>query len=81
MNVMRDLQQAQPYHSLSAELGECSDPENFVPDCFDEVECEYDKFKGFQARIEKFAKNLKTFEENSKDSFYNAILFRAYHAL
>ena len=37
--------------------------------------------KGFQKRIEKFAKDLKTFEENSKDSFYKAILLGVYHAL
>ena len=81
MNVTRDLQEALRDHSISAELGECSDPENFVPDCIDELKYEYDEFKGFQERIEKFAKGLKAFEENSKDSFYNAILFGAYHAL
>ena len=81
MNVTRDLQEAIRDHSTSAELGKCSDPENFVPDFADEVEYEYDEFKGFQKRIEKFAKHWKTFEENSKDSFYNATLFGAYHAL
>ena len=81
INVSRDLQEALRDHSMSAELGECSDPDNFVSDCVDEVEYEYDEFKGFQKRIEKFVKYLKTFEENSKDSFYNAILFGVYHAL
>ena len=32
-------------------------------------------------KTEKSAKDLKTFEENSKDSFYNTILFGAFHAL
>ena len=64
MNVTRDLQEALRDHSMSTELGECFGPENFVPDCVDEVEYEYDEFKGFQKKIEKFAKNLKTFKEN-----------------
>ena len=81
MNVTRDLQEAIRDHSTSAELGECSDPETFVLDCVDEVEYEYDEFKVFQKRIEKFAKHWKTFEQNLKDSFYNVTLFGAYHAL
>ena len=47
INVSRDLQEALRDHSISAELGECSDPDNFVSDCVDEVEYEYDEFKGF----------------------------------
>ena len=81
MNVTRDLQEAIRDHSTSAELGECSDLETFVLDCVDEVEYEYDEFKVFQKRIEKFAKHWKTFEQNLKDSFYNVTLFGAYHAL
>ena len=64
MNVTRDLQEALRDQSMPTELGECFGPENFVPDCVDEVEYEYDEFKGFQKRIEKFAKNSKTFKEN-----------------
>ena len=81
MNVTRDLQKVLHNHSFSAELSECSDPEDIAPDYVNKVGYEYEKFKGFQKRIEKFAKDLKTFEENSKYSFYNAILFGAYHAL
>ena len=47
INVSRDLQEALRDHSMSAEIGECSDPDNFVSDCVDEVEYEYDEFKGF----------------------------------
>ena len=39
----RDLQEALCNHSMSTEMGEWSDPENFVPVCIDEVEYEYDK--------------------------------------
>ena len=81
MNVTRDLQKVIHNYSMSAELSQCSDPESIVPDCVNKVGYEYEKLKGFQKRTEKFAKDLQTFEENSKDSLYNAILFGAYHAL
>ena len=38
---------------------------------------EFDEFNGYEERTKKFKETLCTFEENSKDSFYNAIL----HAL
>ena len=75
------MEETQRDHSISAELGECSDPENFVPDFVDEFEYAYDEFKGFQKSNETFAKDLRMFEGSSKDSIYNAILFGAYHAL
>lgn len=45
------------------------DPQNFVPDCIDEVELSYDEFDGFEKRIKKFDQDLKIYEQNSKDSF------------
>ena len=42
---------------MSADLVECSDPENVVPDYFDEAQCEYDEFKDFKRKL----KNLEKF--------------------
>ena len=49
MNVTKDLPEALHDHSMPAELGECSEPESFVPESVNEVE--YDDFNGFQKRI------------------------------
>ena len=49
MNVTKDLQEALHDHSMPAELGECSEPESFIPESVNEVE--YDDFNGFQKRI------------------------------
>ena len=32
---------------------ECSNPENYKPDCYDEVKYDYDSFRGFKKRIER----------------------------
>ena len=56
----------------------CPDPENYVPSFADEIEHDYDDFRGVEARIEKFKKTLKIFEEGSKDSFFNVVLFGTY---
>ena len=48
MNVTRDLQDALANCSMAEELDlVCSNPKNFVPDCLDEIECEYGAFKIF----------------------------------
>ena len=75
MNVTRDLQDALGNHSMAEELDLiCSDLENFgVPDCTEEIEREYDKFKNFQKIIKTF-KDLKIFMLDSKDSFFMQIL-------
>ena len=53
LNVTRDLQEAINDHSMYVD-DECSDPENFVPDCVEETEYEFDNFKNFEKRIQKF---------------------------
>lgn len=60
---------------------ECSDPENFVPDCFDDVHCENDIFAGFEKRIEKFKKDLKILKEGAKESCYFPVLYGAFFKL
>ena len=53
--------------SMAQELDLTSDdPENFVSDFVDEVEVEYDKFKGVEKRIQKFVQELNTFRQGSK---------------
>ena len=54
MNVTRDLQEAFLDEYMTTDQGECSDPENFVPDIMDEIEYEYDNLYNFQKHIEKF---------------------------
>lgn len=54
MNVTRDLQEAFLDEYMTTDLGECSYPENFVPDIMDEIEYEYDNLYNFQKHIEKF---------------------------
>ena len=66
---------------MSSELGKSADPESLYLIVSKKSSMKCDELKGFQKRIEKFAKDLKMFEENSKYSFHNAILFGAYHAL
>ena len=60
---------------------ECSDPENFVPDCVEETEYEFDNFKNFEKRIQKFEQDLQIFEKDSNDSFFNAIFHPIYCTL
>ena len=66
---------------MSADLGECFDPENFVSDHVEQFEYEIDEFDGFKNRIKKFEQDLKIFEKDSKDSFYFAIFYATYYAL
>ena len=40
MNVTRDLQEALQDQSMSANLGGCSDPENFVSEHIEEIKYE-----------------------------------------
>ena len=79
-NVTRDLQEAMQDKSMWQEFG-CSDPENFVPGCFDDVEYEFDTFDDFEKRIEKFKSKLKLFKEGTKESFYFAALYGAFFKL
>ena len=53
-NVTRDLQKALQNQSMSADLGECSDPEKFVSDHVEQTQYEIDQFFGFEHRIKKF---------------------------
>ena len=47
MNVTKDLQKASLDQSMTTDLGEYSDPENFVPDLMEKIKYEYDKFDSF----------------------------------
>ena len=79
-NITRYLQEALQDTEIWKDF-ECSDPENYVPNCYDEVEYDYDDFKDFQKRLEKFKKSLKVYKEGSEDSFYFAILCGAFFNL
>lgn len=71
-------------HEMPKELRkefECSNPKNFVPDCFNEVDYEYDTSVGFEKRNEKFKSDLKIFKESAKESFYFAILYGTFFKL
>ena len=82
MNVTRDLREAITDQSMAQELDLVSeDPENFVSDFVYEVIYEFDEFFGFEKRIQKFNKELKIFERESKDSFYFSILYTTYYYL
>ena len=59
----------------------CSNPENFVPDCVAEIEYEFDNCKSFKKRIEKFEQDLRIFEKESDNSFFNAIFYLIYYTL
>lgn len=48
MNAIRDLKKALQDQSMSVDLVKCSDPEYFVSDYVEEVEYEFDEFKGFK---------------------------------
>ena len=80
-NVTRDLLEAMQDKSVSWEKLECSDRDNFVLNCFGDVDYEYDKFVGFEERIEKFKKDLKIFKEGTKESFYFAVLYGGFFKL
>ena len=56
MNITRNLKEALQNQSMSANLGGCSDPENFVSDHVEEIEYEIDEYNGFKNRIKKLSK-------------------------
>ena len=58
---------------------ECSNPENVVK--YSPLERELDEFKACDERIDKFNKSLKQIDENSKDSFFNAVIWGTYFKL
>ena len=65
---------------MSANLGECSNRENFVSDHVEEIEYHFDTFDNFEKMIKKF-EQLQIFKQDSKDCFYLAILYATFHAL
>ena len=81
MNVTRDLQETLQDQSMSASLGGCSDPENFISEHVEKIEYEIVELDGFKNRITKFEQDLEIFENNSKDLFYFAILYATYYGL
>ena len=74
-NVTRPLDYAINYRSYVDIFDDWSVPENYIPECFDETEKNYDEFDSFEKQIDCFKKDLKIFKEQSKHSFYNAILY------
>ena len=58
---------------------ECSDQENFVK--HSPPEWEFNEFQGWNERIDKFNKFLKQIDENSKDSFFNTVVWGTYFKL
>ena len=74
-NMKRVLQEALQGQSMGKDLSVCTDPENFVPDCFDGVEYDFDEFAGFEKRIKNFVGELKIFKIDSKESFYYSIFY------
>ena len=81
MNVTRDLQEALLDQSMSSNLSECSDPENFASEHVEEIEYDFDTFDNFEKKIKKFEQQLQIFEQDSKDSFYLAIIYATFYAL
>ena len=51
---------------------DCFDPENYTSECFDEIEIIMMNFM-VSEKIDCFKKDLKIFEGQFKQSFYNAI--------
>ena len=82
MNVTKDLQEVLTEQTMSADLVECSDPENVVPDYVDEAQCEYDEFKDFKRKLknlEKFWKFLrKTQKTLSTTPFFMELIVPCY---
>ena len=73
-NFTRDFQEAVQDYSMAEEFGLMNpEPQNFVPDCINEVEFSFDEFDGFEKRIKKFEQDLKIYEEDPKDSFFYAV--------
>ena len=62
MNVTRDLWEAVADQSIGQEIDLVSEyPDSFVSDFFDEVNCKFDEFFGFEKRIKKFNQEFKIF--------------------
>ena len=80
LNVTRDLQEAINDHLMYGDDG-CSDPENFVPDCVEEIEYKFDKFNNFEKRIQKFKQDLQIFGKDCDDSLFNAIFYSICYTL
>ena len=59
----------------------CSDPENFVPDCVEEIDYKFDKFNNFEKRIQKFKQDLQIFGKDCDDSLFNAIFYSICYTL
>ena len=81
MSVTGDLPEALLDHSMSANLDEYSDPENFFSDNIEETEYDFDTFDGFEKKIKKFEQELQIFEINSKVSFCFANLYTTFYVL
>ena len=61
-NVTRPLDGAIDDRSHVDIFDDCSDRENFMPECFYETEKNYDEFDGFEKKIDCFKKDLKIFQ-------------------
>ena len=59
----------------------CSDPENFVPDCVEEIQYQFDNFNNFEKRVQKFEQDLQVFENDFDGLLFNAILYLIYYTL
>lgn len=75
-NVKKNPEEAAQDQGLAV-LDEIDDePEKYSYEYeVDKNEIDYDIFTNFEKRIEKFKNELTTFEKNSKDLFYNAVLY------
>ena len=49
-NIIKDQQEALQELNMGEDLGACSNPKNFFPDYFDDVEYEFDAFKNLRKR-------------------------------
>ena len=74
------MQEEINHHSIYGD-NECSDPENFLLGCIEEIEYEFHNFKSFEKRIEKFEQDLRIFEKESDNLFFKAILSSICYAL
>ena len=80
-NIIRDQKEALQDLNMGEDLGACSDPENIVPDYFEDAEFEFDEFKNFEKRIKNFRDGLKIYSEGSVDSFYEVIMYDTFFKL
>ena len=73
-NIIKDLKEAMNDKIMIEKLGLCSDPENYTPERYDEVDYEFDGFKRFEKKIKRIVGELKTNEVTLHDSFHNAVV-------